>query len=63
MLGSFILVFWIQSLDKNLNKKSKFDRLKFPIVTAALVGLMSEYLPKLEKCNVPQEIFTEIPNF
>jgi len=64
MIGSFILIFWIQSMDKNIKKKSKFDRFKFPIITAALIGLISEYIPQSQEYSpVQQQIFTEIPNF
>ena len=64
MIGSFALVFWIQYLDKNYNKKSKFDKFKIPIITAALVGFIGEIYQKQEVSNnLNQEIFTDIPNF
>ncbi len=64
MIGSFALVFWIQFMDKNYNKKSKFDKFKIPVITAALVGLIGEFLGNEKPCNnINQEIFTEIPKF
>lgn len=65
MIGSFIVVYWIQFCDKNFKNKSKFDKLKLPIITSALVGLVSLISTEnsIEKKIVNQDIFTEIPNF
>ena len=65
MIGSFIVVYWIQFFDKNFKNKSKFDKLKLPIITSALVGLVSLISTEnsIEKKIVNQDIFTEIPNF
>ena len=69
MFGTFVLIYWLQSIDKNFNKKNNFEKFKIPVLSSALVGLISQYL-----CNstyvseftmVPptQEIFTEVANF
>ena len=65
MIVTFSVVYWIQFCDKNFKNKSKFDKIKLPLITTALVGLVSlisnEPIPK--KNIVNQEIFTEIANF
>ena len=65
IIGSCALVYWLQFCDKNFKNKSKFDKIKLPLITTALVGLVSlisnEPIPK--KNIVNQEIFTEIANF
>ena len=66
MLASFLLVCWIQHNDKNHYKKTKFDRFKLPILTSALIGLISNYVCENNDNNsdlITQKIFTEIPNF
>ena len=67
MVGTFALIYCIQSTDKNFKKKSKFDKLKFPILSGAIVGLVSQYLcennVKGRNLIGSQDIFTEIPNF
>ena len=65
MFSTFVLIYGIQSMDKNFKKKSRFDRFKLPILSSAIVGLIAQYsceqLPS--KSSVTQDIFTEIPNF
>ena len=68
MIITFSLVCWLQSTDKNFKKKSKFDKLKLPILTASIVGLLSQYICEKGVSNIKniatnQEIFTEVPNF
>ena len=76
MMGTFILVYLIQSMDKKYinsskNKKSYvniFNRFKMPLLAAAIVGLSTEYLfdDQLYTNSSPafnQDIFTEVPNF
>ena len=65
IIGSCALVYWLQFCDKNFKNKSKFDKLKLPIITSALVGLVSLISTEnsIEKKIVNQDIFTEIPNF
>lgn len=65
MIGSFALVYWLQFCDKNFKNKSKFDKLKLPIVTSALVGLVSLISSDngVKKNIVNQDIFTDMANF
>ena len=65
MVGSFALVYWLQFCDKNFKNKSKFDKLKLPIVTSALVGLVSLISSDniVKKNIVNQDIFTDMANF
>lgn len=65
MIGSCVLVYWLQFCDKNFKNKSKFDKLKLPIVTSALVGLVSLISCDngVKKNIVNQDIFTDMANF
>ena len=69
MIGSFCLIYWLQSLDKNFNKKTKFDKFKIPILASALIGLISQTCSNSSinlisnKIANNQEIFTEVADF
>ena len=67
MIATFGLIYCIQTADKNFKKKSTFDKLKFPILSASIVGLISQHLcennTKSHNNIGIQDIFTEVPNF
>ena len=69
MFGTFVLIYWLQSIDKHFNKKNKFEKFKIPVLSCALVGLISQYLcnstsvSEFTKTRPIQEIFTEVPDF
>ena len=63
MIVTFAFVFFLQINEKNFNKKSKFDKLKIPIISSSMVGLISYYIKKPNENCDNQRIFTEGPNF
>ena len=70
MVGTFFLIFWLQSMDKNFNKKNNFDKYKIPVISSAIVGLISHYVCDTKSItnligntSQSQEIFTEVPDF
>ena len=75
MVGTFVLVYLIQSMDKKYirsnkhsNKLNLFDKLKIPLLASAIVGLSTQYLfeSNISSNSSPdfnQDIFTEVPNF
>lgn len=69
MLVTFGIVYWLQSLDKNFKNKKNFDKFKLPILTSAIVGLVSNYYSTEKMIDLgdtnanTQEIFTEMANF
>ena len=69
MIGTFCLIYWLQSMDKNFNKKKNFDKFKFPILSSSIVGLIAKYFCESKnigssfKTANNQEIFTEVPDF
>ncbi len=67
MISTFVLIYFIQTTDKNFKKKSKFDKFKFPLLSSAIVGLISQYLcdnnDKIKNNIGNQDIFTEIADF
>lgn len=72
MVGTFVLVYIIQSMDKKyknkLTTKNIFDKFKIPLLASAIVGLSTEYLFESTCSSVSspalhQDIFTEVPNF
>jgi len=68
MVGTFVLIYWFQSIDKSFNKKNNFEKFKIPVLSSALVGLISQYIcgyTDLEfiSSHSNQEIFTEVANF
>lgn len=72
MIGTFVLVYLIQSMDKKyknkLNTKNIFDKFKIPLLAASIVGLSTEYFFETNVSSVStpvlhQDIFTEVPNF
>ena len=67
MILTFGLVFGLQVMDKKFKNKTYFDKLKFPILAASIVGLISEYVIESNfSLNSPannQELFTEVQNF
>lgn len=71
MIGTFFLIYWLQSMDKNFNKKNKFDKYKIPVISSALIGLISHYVCESNSISdiigsnssKSQEIFTEVPDF
>lgn len=76
MVGTFVLVYLIQSMDKKyikrneekLTSKNLFDIIKLPLLASAIVGLSTEYLFNSNSTSnsspaFNQDIFTEVPNF
>ena len=69
MFGTFVLIYWFQSQDKNFSKKNKFEKFKIPIISTALVGLISYYtcdstpISNIIGSHSNQEIFTEVADF
>ncbi len=67
MVATFSLMLWIQSTDKDFKNKSNFDKFKFPVLSTAIVGLLSQYIFEnyiKEKITIgEQDIFTEAPDF
>lgn len=65
MIFTFVLIYFIQSMDKNFKKKCKFDKFKLPILSSAIVGLIAQYSCDITPGRkvISQDIFTEIPNF
>ena len=67
MIATFVLIYCIQRTDKNFKNKSTFDKFKFSVLSASIVGLISQYLcennAKSQNNIGIQDIFTEIPNF
>ena len=69
MIVTFGVVYWLQSLDKNFKNKKMFDKFKLPVLTSAIVGLVSNYYSSSKTLNFgeasanTQEIFTEMANF
>ena len=69
MFGTFVLIYWFQSIDKNFNKKNNFEKFKIPVLSSALVGLISQYIcnsssvSDFVSSHSNQEIFTEVADF
>ena len=70
MIGTFVIILWLQSIDKNFKKKSNFDKFKIPILASSLVGIIAEFMcdSKIKtKISIggieQQDIFTEVANF
>ena len=69
MIVTFILIYWLQTFEKEFNKKNKFDRFKLPILAMSLVGLLSSFIfENKDQSNINnviscQEIFTEVARF
>ena len=70
MFGTFVLIYWFQSIDKSFNKKNNFEKFKIPVISSALVGLISQYICDptsisdiISSQSNNQEIFTEVPDF
>ena len=69
MAGSFLLIYWLQSLDKNFNKKTVFDKFKIPVLVSALIGIVSQTISNnnitcsTSSIAIHQDIFTEVPDF
>ena len=69
MIVTFGVIYWLQSLDKNFKNKKMFDKFKLPILSSAIVGLVSNYYlnskpVRLSDANAStHEIFTEMANF
>lgn len=67
MVATFGLIYCIQSTDKNFKKKSQFDKIKFPILSSAIVGLISQHFCENNIRNGSsigsQDIFTEVADF
>ena len=69
MFGTFVLIYWFQSQDKNFSKKNNFEKYKIPVISTALVGLISYYtcdsdsISNIIGSHSNQEIFTEVADF
>ena len=69
MFGTFVLIYWFQSQDKSFNKKNNFEKFKIPVLSTALVGLISLYvceptsISNIIGSHSNQEIFTEVADF
>ena len=69
MVGSFLLIYWLQSLDKNFNKKNFFDKFKIPVLVSAIIGIVSQTISNnnascsINSIDINQDIFTEVPDF
>ena len=67
MIGSFLLIYWLQSLDKNFNKKTLFDKFKIPVLVSAIIGIASQSISSnnitCSTSSIHQDIFTEVPDF
>lgn len=76
ILGTFILVYLFQSMDKTCKRKSIFDKVKIPLLTSSLIGIICLHLSDdstsclqfILPFNKPvgvdgQTIFTDLGNF
>jgi hypothetical protein len=67
MVGTFSIVYWLQSLEKKFKDKKTFDKFKLPILTTSIVGLVANHFCKptnnINNGVINQEIFTEMANF
>ena len=72
MVGTFVLIYLIQSMDKKYKNKTLknnfFDMVKYPILASAVVGLSIQYFTDSDSSisSSPaynMDIFTEVPNF
>lgn len=76
IFGTFILVYLFQSMDKSCKRKSIFDKVKIPLLTSSLIGIICLHLDdKSPSClqfvmpfskpgNIDgQTIFTDLGNF
>jgi|UniRef100_A0A6C0IVV5 hypothetical protein len=67
MLATFIVIYWLQSLEKNFKNKKQFDKFKLPLLTTSIVGLVANHFCKptnnINNGVINQEIFTEMANF
>ena len=76
ILGTFILVYLFQSLDKTCKRKSIFDKVKIPLLSSALIGIITLHIsddqPSCFEFILPfkqspkidgQMIFTDLGNF
>ena len=69
MFGTFVLIYWFQYIDKSFNKKNNFEKFKIPVLSSAIVGLISQYIcgytygSQFINPHSNQEIFTEVASF
>ena len=79
IVGTFSLVYLFQSLDKTCKRKSFFDKIKMPLLTSSIIGILSAHLldenmgcgptfsfllPFRSKPSINgQDIFTDLGNF
>jgi len=77
ILGTFILVYLFEALDKTSKKTTIFDKIKTPLLTSSIVGIIAlniygeeaNFLQFVIPFNkvIPtvdnQEIFTDLGNF
>tara|TARA_A100001015_G_scaffold223019_1_gene251164 strand:+ start:265 stop:495 length:231 start_codon:yes stop_codon:yes gene_type:complete len=68
IVGTFILVYLFQTLDKKCKRKTLFDKIKVPLLTSCLIGILVMHLSE-NPMVIPQtkidgqEIFTDLANF
>ncbi len=75
-MGTFILVYLFQSMDKTCKRKSIFDKVKLPLLSSSLIGIICLHLvdespsclqfilPFNKPTNIDgQTIFTDLGNF
>ena len=76
ILGTFILVYLFQSMDKTCKRKSIFDKVKIPLLSSSIIGIICLHLvdesPSCLQFILPfnkppsidgQTIFTDLGNF
>ena len=77
IVGTYVLVYLFQSLDKTCKRKTLFDKVKIPALSSALMGIIALHLTDEKPTFFPiilpftskppkvdgQSIFTDLGNF
>mgnify|MGYP001475183778 CR=1 FL=1 len=78
IFGTFILVYLFQTLDKTCKRRSIFDKIKTPLLSSAIIGIIVSHItdeqPSCLQFVLPfsqpapvtvdgQSIFTDLGNF
>ena len=68
IVGTFVLIYLFQTLDKKCKRKTLFDKIKVPLLTSCLIGILVMHFSEDSFVSVPgkiegQAIFTDLANF